>query len=84
MKALLLHKCREDIMILNGYGFPAQPKDKKVQVVKFGKISYKPLLTSRGHIVYENYGNAVNRRRKAILEYAKELSTKPWYYFIFH
>lgn len=71
-------------MIINSYGFNAQPKDKKVQVVRFGLLNYKPILTSKKKPVYENYGNAVNRRRKAILEYAKELYGKPWYYFIFH
>ena len=84
MKTSLLHKCRESIMIINSYGFSAQPKDKKVQVVRFGLFYYKPILTSKKKPVYENYGNAVNRRRKAILEYAKELSGKPWYYFILH
>jgi len=84
MKAILLHKCREDIMILNSYGFPAQRHDKKVQVVKFGKFNYKPLLTSKKKPVYENYGNAVNRRRKAILDMAKEIHLKPWYWYVFH
>jgi len=84
MKAILLHKCREDIMILNSYGFTASPRDKKVQVVKFGKFNYKPILTSKKKPIYENYGNAVNRRRKAILEYAREIYSKPWYWHILH
>lgn len=71
-------------MILNKYGFPANRWDKKVQVVRFGKISFKPLLTTEKKTHYENYGNAVNRRNKAILEMARELNDKPWYYFIFH
>jgi len=71
-------------MILNNYGFPASKRDKKVRVVKFGKLSFKPVLTSKKKPVYENYGNAVNRRRKAILEMAHELAIKKWYYFIFH
>lgn len=71
-------------MILNSCGFPASPRDKKVQVVKFGRISFKPLLTTKKKTHYENYGNAVNRRRKAIIEMARDLNNKPWYYFIFH
>jgi len=73
-------------MILNSYGFPAQRHDKKVQVVKFGKFNYKPLLTSKGKTKYENYGNAVRRRRKAILEMAYDLTYggKPWYYWLIH
>jgi len=71
-------------MILNNYGFPASKRDKKVRVVKFGRLSFKPVLTSKKKPVYENYGNAVNRRRKAILELSQELYKKPWYYWIFN
>lgn len=71
-------------MILNSYGFPAQRKDKRVQVVKFSRFSYKPILSSKKKPVYENYGNAVNRRRRAILEYAREIYQKPWYWYVFH
>jgi hypothetical protein len=71
-------------MILNNYGFPASKKDKRVRVVKFGKITCKPVLSTQKKPVYENYGNAVNRRRKAILELAHQLAYKPWYYFIFN
>ena len=34
-------------MIINSYGFNAQPKDKKVQVVRFSLFYYKPILTSK-------------------------------------
>lgn len=84
MKNNLLHRCRESIMILNNYGFNATANDKKIQVVKFGYFSFKPILTSKGKTFYSSYGSALNRRRKAILDLAKELNKKPWYYFIFH
>lgn len=84
MKTILLHKCREAIMILNSYGFPASRNDKKVQVVRFGRISFTPLLTTQKQTHYENYGNAVNRRNKAILEMAREIHLKPWYWHILH
>ena len=84
MKVTLLHKCREDIMILNSYGFPASRNDKKVQVVRFGMLNFKPILTSKNKTIYENYGNALNRRRVAILDMAREIHKKPWYWHILH
>ena len=84
MKTTLLHKCRKDIMILNSYGFPAQRHDKKVQVVRFGMLNFKPILTSKNKTIYENYGNAFNRRRVAILDMAREIHKKPWYWHILH
>ena len=80
MKARLLRKCRDKIEIVNSYGFPADKNDKKVTVI-FG---WEPIKNSKGKTIYVNYGNAVNRRRKAILEYANEIHLKPWYWHILH
>ena len=71
-------------MILNNYGFRACPHDKKVQVVRFGRLNFKPILTSKKKTIYENYGNALNRRRVAILDMAREIHKKPWYWHIFN
>ena len=90
MKALLLMKCRQSIVILNNYGLPARRNDKKVTVVKIGAFKDIPLISSKGSSVYINYGNAVIKRRAAILEEAKhimaiylESRSKSWFKRIF-
>ena len=80
MKARLLRKCKDKIEIVNSYGFPADKNDKKVTVI-FG---WKPLKNSKGKTAYIKYGNAVNKRRDAILEYAKAINNKSWIWHLFN
>ena len=83
-------KCRQSIVIQNIYGLPARRNDKKVTVVKVGAFKNTPLISTKGSTIYINYGNAVIKRRAAIIEEARhmmglylESKSKPWYKRIF-
>ncbi len=84
MKARLLRKCRNKIKIINSYGLPADKTDKKVTVVLFGFTSFKTFKTSKGDTMYIKYGNALNKRREAILAYAKTINNKSLLWHIFN
>lgn len=71
-------------MILNNYGLPPQPDDKKIMVVRFFALKWKPLKNSKGGIYYAKLGNAQNKRREEILNMARELNFKSWLYNVFH
>ena len=84
MKARLLRKCRRKIKIINSYGLPADKTDKKVTVVLLGLTSFKTFKTSKGDTIYIKYGNALNKRKEAILAYAKTINSKSILWHLLH
>ena len=83
MKAKLLKKIRQRVEIIDTQGEIAQPKSKRVSVIVSDKKTwwnsnpdFHAVTTSRGHVIYENYGNALRRKRALILTLARNYNKK--------
>ena len=84
MKVRLLKKCRKTISVVNMLGLPATKSDKNVSVVFFRTFGFDTLKNSKGKTLYVKYGNAINKRRIAIVRYARLINNKPWYWHLLH
>jgi hypothetical protein len=79
MKAKLLREARKTIRILNGSTEIANKTDKFCQVVRGRGSKMTTYPTTKGSLVYINFGNARNRHRAEVLEFARNFTKKPWW-----
>ena len=79
MKAKLLKKARKKVRIVDTYGNPATKNDKFCAVVTGSGNNRVCHKTSKGASLYINFGNARNRHRQEVLNFAREYTQKPWW-----
>jgi len=79
MKATLLKKARKQIRILNSHNQTAMSSDKFCSVVSGKGQKLSKFQTTKGSSTYINFGNARNRHRVEVLEFARSFTNKPWW-----
>lgn len=79
MKATLLKKARKTIRIINRSAEIANKTDKFCYVVKGRGSNMTTCNTTKGSLIYINFGNARNRHRAEVLEFARNFTKKPWW-----
>ena len=63
-------------MIVNNYGLQPEKDDKKLMVVRFVALGWRPYKNFKGGIYFSKLDTAQKKRREEILILARELDKK--------